>query len=135
MFQVTLRAPHVHFVHFVIVIDFNYKTYKGIEMLTIGMTERETLHGLQEILPPVGDQGDDHHQEQEQQTTQVVVDDNIGGGGMQIGNSNASLEYDKLSKRYFDQLKKVPFLRKRFRKFKKKTMKFPKFTIMWCLLT
>ena len=84
-------------------VKFLLSNCKGIHMLTIGMTESETLNGVN-----------------------GVDDDN---------NNAESVEYDKLSKRYFDQLKKVPFLRKRFRKFKKKTMKFPKFTIMWCLLT
>ena len=95
-------------------VKFLLKECKGIHMLTIGMTESETLNDLQKILPP-----DEQNQHQ-------TVNDN---------NNNTDDEYDKLSKRYFDQLKKVPFLRKRFRKFKKKTMKFPKFTIMWCLLT
>jgi len=112
-------------------VKFLLQNCKGIEMLTIGMTERETLHGLQDILPPVSDQVDGQEVHSSQQT---VIGDGTANGGIQIG-SNALVEYDKLSKRYFDQLKKVPFLRKRFRKFKKKTMKFPKFTIMWCLLT
>merc|ERR1711933_148253 len=84
-------------------VKFLLSNCKGIHMLTIGMTESETLQNKAD-----GNNEDD--------ASEIV-------------------EYDKLSKKYFDQLKKVPFLRKRFRKFKKKTMKFPKFTIMWCLST
>merc|ERR1712013_350713 len=102
-------------------MGFLLHSCKGIHMLTIGMTEKETLHGLHKILPP--EQGDE------------VADVDAQGSGSGASASTSALEYDKLSKRYFDQLKKVPFLRKRFRKFKKKTMKFPNFRIMWCLLT
>merc|ERR1712062_147508 len=86
----------------------------GIEMLTIGMTERETLHGLQEILPPLDDPNSvDHNSADVSAAAQTLSAEEIGMANL--------LEYDRLSKRYFDQLKKVPFLRKRFRKFKKKT--------------
>ncbi|ETN98970.1 hypothetical protein RFI_38517 [Reticulomyxa filosa] len=45
------------------------------------------------------------------------------------------MSLDKQYRRYFEQLKRVDWLSSRFKKFKKKTMVFPKFSITWCLLT
>jgi len=126
-------------------VKFLLQQCKGIHMLTIGMTESETLNGLDKLLPPESGSTaavnasvtaiDPLHG---MQTAIDAIDGTQGQQQQQLHNHTGNgnhIEYDKLSKRYFDQLKRVPFLRKRFRKFKKKTMKFPKFTIMWCLLT